>query len=369
MEEDGGAIAPGPLQPLRGFCHQCEEEVVPVEVGENEFECPYCQESCVECPYDSFELWEGVWQVLLTDGQEHQLDVNASGAAVISGRGLGPEACQLVWAPLDHQGYLMRLDTEEPGGSGASEHLFPMPGGDLCVRYQRPDGVVLEGQARRDFGSTGAGDASVADAMGAGYADLVGVQDHHLQEAVDAGLEQLAAHWPGLSDEDREEMRQHLRQLTLPLSGVLAHHEAISAQYGVPGQLAPGLVFAALGPGGLPVWSPLGPRAAAWGPALPGLAFGSMPPLHGGAAEAAVSAWLDSRSFDGKAAGAELEQDWQCPICFDGATTELVAVCRDDAGRTVHAFHKRCVAGWLVRRDECPSCRRTPLVEAPAEAT
>jgi hypothetical protein len=57
-----------------------------------------------------------------------------------------------------------------------------------------------------------------------------------------------------------------------------------------------------------------------------------------------------------------VEPDWECPVCLDGATEEIIGVCRSD-GVAIHCFHKECIQGWLLRRNHCPCCQRAPLIE------
>jgi hypothetical protein len=40
-----------------------------------------------------------------------------------------------------------------------------------------------------------------------------------------------------------------------------------------------------------------------------------------------------------------------------------VEVCKDTNGLGVHLFHKKCMLDWVTRSNECPSCRRAPLVD------
>mmetsp|Transcript_5644 Transcript_5644/g.15416 ORF Transcript_5644/g.15416 Transcript_5644/m.15416 type:complete len:455 (+) Transcript_5644:128-1492(+) len=430
--------APAAALPLRGFCHQCEREVIPRALDEDEsFECPHCQESCVECPYTSYEMWEGVWQVRLANGRSHRLTVDAEGAATILGQqpstatGAAPLEASLVWAPTEHEGFLMRLDGPALRAAGVREHLgLDMESsGSLRVRYESADGVVL-GSARRGNASGavvgnwmeamdalmgtiedlehdgGGGEAEgpmavdadrgvAAGAPGApGAAGAAGpepAQVARVQRALDRGLEQMAANWPGLGGADRDEMRRQLQQFTAPLAGILAQNGPLVASLGAPqaggaGAPAgaaghpggPGVIFAPIGlPGGqLPGLQGLFGGMGMLDPTL-AAAFGLGPPWqmgagggtnteHAGAPEADVASWLENRGIDAALAAGQLEPEWQCPICFDSSLKDLVAVCRDDAGRTVHAFHKECVANWLVRRSECPSCRRTPVVLTPA---
>jgi len=81
------------------------------------------------------------------------------------------------------------------------------------------------------------------------------------------------------------------------------------------------------------------------------------------AKQARLRHWMDAAALD-PAAAAGLDSEWQCPICFDSnRKEELVAMCRDEDGRPMHTFHSSCATNWLDHKNECPACRRSPIVE------
>lgn len=56
-----------------------------------------------------------------------------------------------------------------------------------------------------------------------------------------------------------------------------------------------------------------------------------------------------------------------CDICLtDYEVGDEVAWSKNDACR--HAFHKECIRDWLLRRPDCPLCRRNYLVDTSKEA-
>lgn len=162
----------------------------------------------------------------------------------------------------------------------------------------------------------------------------------NLRDQLERGLGQLAQQWPGISDAERQRMHEQLLQWTAPLANVLAEHPPMMQVFShqVDGSGFAGVNF---------MQQFFGPMAGA-----PRASAGRT-----GAPAASVSAFLDSR-----ATGEDtVEDSWQCPICFDGTKQELVAICR--GGGPTHAFHRECVEPWLLRRNDCPTCRREPVVE------
>lgn len=367
MEAASPAAEGDASQPLRGFCYECEREVVPVPTEDEGFQCPLCQEACVECPYESFERWEGAWQLRLANGRVSQMTVDEHGCVDFGPSGPGPVAVRRVgrlrWAPTEHEGFLMRLEGHPSGGH---LHLGPAPDGGedggaeasdrLRVRHEAGE-VVLDGVAERaeDASLVGLLDSILgraAEPAGPGAAAQPRLRNLH--RFLDQGLEQLAAQLAGPGSApgpEREQMVQQLRQLTAPFLDALARPEG--GPGGPGGRNAPGASQFDFTQFLNQSFFDLDPNV-----------FGQhmQEQRHSGAAPAAAAAWLQTRSIDGVE---DLESDWQCPICFDGEPRDLVAVCRDERGRTLHAFHRPCVEAWLVRRDECPSCRRSPVVEAP----
>lgn len=344
-------------RPLRGFCHECSVEVVPAELPDDSFECPLCHEACVECPYESFEHWQGTWIVTFENGSMSRLTIDEHGLASF---GAGNSE-QLLWAPHEHEGFLLRL--------GERHHLRLESGGTLLFRCVLPSGRVIHGRGQRNVTVPGAlnsvvgnlvdvmgtlaeagtdwGDEPMTQAEGAEgneASDLTPENDARRQElhrALDEGLQDLADHWPGLADADRQRLRAQMRQVATPLVGALANN--------APLMQALGGAFAMPFP---PEFFVMGPQPA---------------PTDQAAPPALVKRWLDQQACSRES----LAQDWQCPICFEGDSEELVAICRDVAsGRVVHAFHRPCVASWLAKSNDCPTCRRRPIVtEEAVDAT
>eukprot|EP00747_Dinoflagellata_sp_TGD_P168152 gnl/TRDRNA2_/TRDRNA2_193882_c0_seq1.p1 gnl/TRDRNA2_/TRDRNA2_193882_c0~~gnl/TRDRNA2_/TRDRNA2_193882_c0_seq1.p1 ORF type:complete len:488 (-),score=89.15 gnl/TRDRNA2_/TRDRNA2_193882_c0_seq1:47-1411(-) len=401
----GQAVAAA-APPLRGFCHMCEQEVAPAALADDngdDYECPLCGEACVECPYDSFERWQGIWDVRFEDGCINKLTIDEHGAATVLSRdGESSGTANLVWAPHEHEGFLMRLEGHRQ--AGAREHLRPEPDtGGLCIRLQADGGAVIMGTASRAATVAAAAQGPAPLSLGQLMGQMMGNMFGDLEDSADGmeeedqaqpqgqgarrgrggpaanarnvtavleqSMEQLAQQWPGLNDADRGQMRQQLRQLASPLAGFLSHNPALMQEIvrGLEeGPPPPG----AGGPGVFPLFGgPAGPGGAfpfafnIFGG--PNMLFRDPAHEHQGVPQAALDSFLAGRSV----AGADLEQGWECSICFDTSTEDVVAICQEAAGRTVHAYHKPCVAEWLIRRNECPTCRRTPVVEVPETPT
>jgi len=325
---------------LRGFCHECAVEVVPAELPDDSFECPRCREACVECPYESFEHWQGTWIVTFENGSMSRLTIDEHGFA-----SFGPgNSEQLLWAPHEHEGFLLRL--------GETYHLRRESAGTLTLRHVLPSGQVIHGRGQHRVTVPGALTSVVGnlvDVMGnlaeAGTirgdepmteASALTTENTHrrqeLHRALDEGLQDLADHWPGLADADRQRLRAQMRQVASPLVGALANNG--------PLMQALGGAFA----------MPFPPEFFAMGPQPTSTDQAAHPAL--------VARWLDQQACSRES----LAQDWQCPICFEGDSEELVAICRDVSGRVVHAFHRPCVANWLAKSNDCPACRRRPIV-------
>jgi len=349
--------------PLRGFCHACEAEIIPQDLAGGEYQCPTCQESCVECPYESYDRWDGLWDIRYADGTTRQYEIDEMGFVhLLDAEGEPQSTTRLMWAMKDGVG-CMRIHA----GAGVLEYLRQDEVGNLIVSQHRPDGTVLAGVGLID-GDDG-DDEPMTDGQEGNGEDF--------RVALEQGLEQLAGSWPGMSAQDRDRMRNSMQQFSGELSQMLSQNrplmeavqqmqqqarQARSPDGGPPAPALGGMFAMQLGPGGPPLFNIFGPEQ--WlGPHPWVLPSEARRQQEGVPMQEAVE-WLRSRAvLDVK----DFEADWQCPICFDSSTEDLVAVCRDSDGKASHVFHCECVADWFVRRDECPSCRRTPVVRESVE--
>jgi hypothetical protein len=75
----------------------------------------------------------------------------------------------------------------------------------------------------------------------------------------------------------------------------------------------------------------------------------------------AVDSWLSQQLADTKPMS--VQEDWECPICLDDDAQDIIGVCKGEDGVGIHCFHKDCIQSWLMRRNDCPCCQRTPLIE------
>jgi len=87
-----------------------------------------------------------------------------------------------------------------------------------------------------------------------------------------------------------------------------------------------------------------------------------------GASWKSLSSGIDAESVnnflnsDQVVQGETMAEDWVCSICTDSTTANsaesspIVDIC---AG---HQFHRNCLREWLKRRNNCPLCRREPII-------
>lgn len=382
-----GAEAPSEGVPfrgsLRGFCHDCGLEIIARHLEDGNFECPTCGESCVECPYESFEHWQGTWDITLEDGSAGLLAIAEGGSAVLTWGSRGTTAARLLWAPDDHEGFTMRLEghTHEP----AQMHLRLDGDAGIAIRRERiQDGTVVTGRGHPSRAGSASADsrataaaanpewarsmnsmfANIAAALAtfdedhstddevlpsmtgtdgnAGAADYSALQQidmSALQETLDQGLGHMATAILGLRPAEADHFRRLAR--SGPLLRAVAEHLR-----GLPIGMRDLHLEQLLGP------LPVTPHLQQQDQAVP---------------MEVVTGWLEAHGFE---TFDDLEPDWQCPICFDTEMKDLVATCQNSHGRLVHVFHRQCIASWLGKRNQCPTCRRAPVVtEASAQST
>lgn len=122
-----------------------------------------------------------------------------------------------------------------------------------------------------------------------------------------------------------------------------------------------------------------------------------MDQAHSGLEEMEVAWWLaeDGRLADVKRV-LEHDADWTCPICSEGVEAEdcngwLVRICGGSAARPEatdassqptspssrngdtgqekdplgHVYHESCLRRWLMTKNQCPVCRRSPVIPRP----
>lgn len=347
--------------PLRGLCYVCDREIVPIETDDGSFECPDCGESAVECPCEDYERWQGSWEVRYAGDEgpyNYRLTIGPDGTYVARRPGSTAEG-DLVWAPEDHDGFSMRLEGTLSYPGAAAEYLGFVPLHDdsdvgqvpsFLARLETADGDVLQGSVwpcmpahesamspfLRIF--SGALGEDIDDEGGEG------VGNERYQQDIMRGFEDMANGWPGLSPEDRERVRGQMRNAAVAFAPLVRNimRPNGEAQPGPMGHFPLG---------GAMVQDPFLSQ-------LFGMPRGGFERVERqGVAEPLLQQWLSSRQFS----GAGLDHDWQCPICFDSSLEGLVAVCNDAAGNPVHAYHRECLSDWLARKNECPTCRRTPV--------
>lgn len=354
-------------------------------MDDGNFECVHCHESCVECPFETFENWQGIWDVRLATGEEFQITIDDDGAVYANEHeeGAGGQAARLVWSPFEHDGFLMRIHSVRNMEQGVSEHLRLEPDGSLTLRRQTPNGVVL-GVGQPEFvdddgadGDDGEESQTSAEGAGGGVAgsssDLLTLLRAmlHVPPGTPPGaaaggeaaqplgfiqsLENVASGMRGLNEEERQRVRQQLRQDLRRITSSGIFQQALAAGRG------------AAGPAG-------GPSSVNFVP--PGtenltqallqllnqpVVFRQDSGPHNSVPQAQAARWLERKGVTPETA--DLETDWLCPICFDSTREGLVSLCQDAQERAVHLFHRDCVEAWVVRHNECPTCRRTPLVD------
>lgn len=100
-----------------------------------------------------------------------------------------------------------------------------------------------------------------------------------------------------------------------------------------------------------------------------------------------VAWWLadDSRLADARKISSQ-DPAWACPICAEGLEAEhehgwVVSICTErpggglssaaaaaSAGESAgdsgdgHIYHEACLRQWLLKKNACPVCRRSPVV-------
>ena len=198
--------------------------MVPRAIDGDEFECTRCQGACVESPYEGFERWAGVWHVSYADGSENQLTIHEDGTASLLNPPEGQAAgeannAQLVWAPLDHEGFQMRLQGHF--GPGVVEYFGMDPsvdeGAEISIRHHGLHGNLVTGCAQRDDEeSDGRGD------------EAVGMDVEEFEQALDRGFEAMMGWFA--QGADQTQMQQQFRQLSAPLADIMRNNTALQDQ-------------------------------------------------------------------------------------------------------------------------------------------
>jgi len=384
---------------LRGFCHLCDCEIAALAVGDDAFQCPYCDEQAVECPYTSYEHWQGTWVLDFHDGATtNQLQIDEAGLAVLSVAGQRGQCKELIWAPHSEE-YLMRLEHHHPELDGVVDSLGFEPGPSLggqlglLVHRQFEDGSSQLGRATRRsrrqrrlrpaeqrgvfgrlFGDlmstfTGAGreppaeeDASEPPSADEPEREGLPMTDdarrfrQATQESLDRWVEQMAVAGPAarFSDAERARMQQQMRQAMRPFVDLMTSDPALMQILREQGQLVQ------------PIPIPVVPPNPEFQHVFAHLFFDDddfnrtqRQGTQSAVPERIVAKWLDERAA---AETPEVDGDWVCPICFDSSMEDVIVICKAD-DKAQHSFHRDCIQGWLVRRNECPTCRRTPLIQ------
>jgi len=306
----------------RGFCHLCQAEVRAQEMEDGNFQCSSCLESTVECPYESLENWEGGWRFCVAEATFLQLDISSDGAVTVTRHprsffGEGEHRCHLRWAPSSDDHYNWQLD---------------MP--DVRCRFESPNQEVFGAQ----------------------------------QTVLETGeVSRGTMHRSSSETEEEEEESEYVDLLAI--ARMFRFGSARSSNSGPAGQPNPQSSLLMNAIASLDALHPQVFQHFRGDLDLVESIFeiamrrnareAALQPERLGASRTQVRHWLAGAAIEHVAG---LESDWQCPICFDGCTDDLVAMCKDDDGKPMHYFHSECVSGWLVRRDECPTCRRTPIV-------
>lgn len=317
--------------PCRGFCYDCDTEVIPRLLDDGNFQCPTCEETGVECPYESYERWEGTWFLAYTDGYTNYLNINENGLATLRRAESESAGMQLTCVPDDDEGFLMRLDGLRQANTRDYIRLDPNTGG-LLFRHEGINGEVVMGSGTRQEPEV------VAPAPPVPSGNPLRPNGFRVSTLLHRALDQFD--WRGLTGGDDEVFRQQLHEIIVaPLQQMVdQQNDVFMHSFGA----APLFNF--------DHFSQVLGNAQMFGQRERGT----------GVTEAAANSWLESRKLD---ATSDIGADWQCPICFDGDPEDLVSICRDEKGGALHVFHRECVAPWLVRRNECPACRRSPVVE------
>merc|ERR1712137_88019 len=89
--------------------------------------------------------------------------------------------------------------------------------------------------------------------------------------------------------------------------------------------------------------------------------------MNVGVGEEQVTAWLSEANQRADAKDVlEENPTWACPICLEDVEVDLLVKICSDSGNA-HVFHKGCLHKWLIKCNNCPVCKRSGIVSAPAE--